>query len=376
MDIVPEEARDVKTEARSFAEEHILPVAEEYHRSGQFPKDVLEAAYDAGLAAQDISEQHGGRGFSLHERLAMIEELFRADAGIGLTIQISSFTTSIIESYGDDRQCERFVEPVAKGDSIPGLGSTEPHSGSDLAGVQTTAEREGDEYVLNGEKWWITNGVQADWITVYALTGDERGHDSFSLIILPTDTDGVDIEPMPEKSGMRASEQGIMTLENARVPVENRIGEEGKGFSMLVEFFNEERVIAGGHGIGLGAAALEEAWKFTHDREGFGQTVSEFQTVQHELADMAMNFEQARSLVWRSADMVAADQDPPRWASMAKVTGTEMAADVAARAATLHGGRGVLRDRRINRVFRDSRAPVAYEGANPVQRGLIYRHLD
>ena len=372
--LVPEHALDAKRQAREFAEEHIRPVAANYYESGEYPWEVLEAGMQAGIVAQDISEEYGGKGWGLHELLAVSEELFRADAGIGLTMMLASFGAEMMEEHGTEAQKDEYLRPVAENEQITGLAVSEPDTGSDLAGMPTTAEKDGDEYVLNGEKYWVGNGVEADWVTLYAKTGDDpdNRYGNYSLVIVPTDTDGYDAEHIPEKMAMRASKQAHIHLDGARIPEENLIGQEGAGFYMLADFFNFGRVTVGGQGIGLAAAAMEEAWEFVHDREAFGRGISDFQSVQHRLADMRLEFESARGLVWRAADHVADRDDAGFWASMAKVKGTEAATMCAENGMQLHGGRSILTENRIARVYRDCRVPVIYEGANEVQRNLIY----
>ncbi|WP_135819710.1 acyl-CoA dehydrogenase family protein [Halostella litorea] len=373
--LVPERARDVKEDAREFAAEHIEPNAEEYFESGEYPWEVLEAAQDAGLVAQDIGEEYGGRGLELVEILAIAEEFFRADAGIALTLQLASFGAEMVEEYGSEEQKEEYLRPVAECEQITGLAVSEPETGSDLAGMQTRAEKDGDEYVLNGEKYWVGNAVEGDWLTVYARTGDDESnrYGNHSLFIVPTDADGYDAEHIPEKMGMRASKQGHIVFDDCRIPESNLVGHEGAGFYMLADFFNHGRVVVSGHGIGLAAAAIEEAWEFTHGRQAFGRDVSDFQAVQHGLADMRTEFESARSLAYRAAEKVAADDEAGLWAAMAKTKATETAVDCAEQGMQFHGGRSVLSDRRIARVYRDVRIPVIYEGANEIQRNLIYR---
>ena len=372
--LVPEHARAVKADAREFAQEYIAPTAEEYYRTGAYPWDVLEAAYDAGLVAQDIPEEYGGSGLDLYETLAMAEEFYRADAGIGLTLMLASFGNELVYEYGTDEQCEEYVRPVAEGDQLSGLAVSEPQTGSDLAGMETTAERVEGGYEITGEKYWVGNAVEADWLTLYAKTGDrEDRYSNYSLFIVETDREGYEAEHIPEKMGMRASKQGHIVLEDCFVPEENLVGTQGGGFYMLADFFNHGRVVVGGHGLGLAAAAIEEAWSFVHDRQAFGRDVSEFQAVQHDLADMRTEFEAARSLNWRAAEKVADGENAGLWAAMAKLRSTETAVDCAERGMQLHGGRSILTDRRIARVYRDARVPVIYEGASAVQRNLVYR---
>jgi alkylation response protein AidB-like acyl-CoA dehydrogenase len=373
--IVPPEARDVKQEAREFAQEHVAPNAEEYFETGEYPHEILQRGMDAGLIAQDIPEECGGRGLSLFEVLAIAEEFFRADAGIALTLQLASFGAEMVVDHGSEAQKEEFIRPVAENDQITGLAVSEPETGSDLAGMTTTAEKDGDEWVLNGEKYWIGNGVEADWVTVYAKTGDDpdNRYGNYSLFIVPTDTEGYEAEHIPEKMAFRASKQAHVTLEDCRIPADHLVGVEGAGFYMLAEFFNHGRVVVAGHSLGLAAAAIEEASSFVHDREAFGRSVDEFQAVQHDLAEMRMEFESARALTWRAAQKVTESDHPGYWAALAKTTASEAAVECAERGMQLHGGRSVIDNRRIARVYRDVRVPVIYEGTNPVQRNLIYR---
>jgi alkylation response protein AidB-like acyl-CoA dehydrogenase len=372
--VVPEEAREVKQDAREFAEEHIEPNAAESFERGEYPTDILEAGMEAGLVGQDIGEEYGGRGFSLQQVLAIAEEFYKADAGIALTLQLASFGAEMLEDHGNEEQKEEYLRPVAENEQLTGLAVSEPQTGSNLAGMQTTADKGGDEYVLNGEKYWIGNGVEADWVTVYAKTGDDpdNRYGNYSLFIVPTDTDGYDAEHIPEKMGFRASKQAHVFFDDCRVPEENLIGVEGAGFYMLAEFFNHGRVIVAGHGLGLAAAAIEEAWSFVHDRDAFGKQVNEFQSVQHKLANMRIEFESARALTWRAAEKVASQDDAGFWAAMAKTKATEVSTDCAEKGMQLHGGRSVLTENRISRVYRDVRIPVIYEGANDIQRNLIY----
>ncbi|WP_049893437.1 acyl-CoA dehydrogenase family protein [Halogranum rubrum] len=372
--IVPEHARDVKQQAREFAEEYIEPNAEEYYRTGEYPWEILEAGMDAGLVAQDIGEEYGGKGYDLQQILAMAEEFYKADAGIALTLQLASFGCEIVEQYGSEEQKEEYLRPVAENDQISGLAVSEPETGSDLAGMTTTAEKTDEGWVLNGEKYWIGNGVEADWVTVYAKTGDkEDRYSNYSMFIVETDTEGYEAEHIPEKMGMRASKQAHIVFDDCTVPEENLIGTAGGGFYMLADFFNHGRVVVGGHGLGMAAAAIEEAWAFVHDRRAFGRDISEFQAVQHDLADMLIEFESARALNWRAAEKVANHDNAGYWAALCKTKSTETSVFCAERGMQLHGGRSNLTDRRIARVYRDVRIPVIYEGANAVQRNLIYR---
>ncbi|WP_336022667.1 acyl-CoA dehydrogenase family protein [Halobellus salinisoli] len=372
---LPEEAKQIKREAREFAQEYIAPNAAEYFNSGKYPHELVDPAVEAGFVGKGISEEYGGRGTSLIEDIAVHEEFFRADAGLSMALLGRAFGASMIELFGTDEQKDRYLPPIPSGEEFSGGAISEPETGSDLTGMETAAERDGDEWIITGEKYWIGNGVDADWVVVYAKTGDgENPYENYSLIIVPTDVDGYDAEEIPAKMSMRASQQAHIVFDDCRVPTENLLGDEGEGFRMLTEFFNEGRISVAAHGVGLAAAAVEEAWAFVHDREEFGKTVSDFQSVQHDLADMRLEFESARAMTWRAARMAEADvDDASAWAAMAKVKATEVAAECAQTGVKLHGGRGILNDRRITRVYRDVRAPMIYEGVNDIQRDLIYK---
>lgn len=371
---IPEESREIKARARAFADERIRPEAMAHDATGEFPIEILRAAQEADLAGRYFPEEYGGSGWTLADRLAIIEEWFRADGGIGLALQLADFGAKVVAMHGSDEQRSAWLPPVAEGNRITGLAATEPRGGSDLAGMGTTARREGDEYVLDGEKYWTSNGVVADWIVVYARTDEAGGHDAYSLFVVPTDTPGYEAEAIDDKMGLRASQQARVELDGVRVPASNVLGEPNRGFYQIAEFFNYGRIVVAGHGIGLAAAAIEEAWDYVHERELYDEVVADKQTVRHELVDMRERFEAARALTWTACRHVAAGEDPAFWASLAKDRATEAAESIAGDAAGLHGGEGLREENRISKIRRDSAYPVVYEGANAVQRDIAYGH--
>ena len=371
---VPEAARDTKARARTFADERILPEAASRDETGEYPMEILSAAQEAGLAGQYFGTEYGGAGWTLADRLAVIEEFFRADGGIGLALQLADFGAKVVSLHGSHEQRATWLPPVAEDGVITGLAATEQRGGSDLAGMETTARREGDEYVLDGEKYWASNGAVADWVVVYARTGDEPGHDAYSMLIVPTDTPGYDAEPIDDKMGLRSSQQARIELDGVRVPAANLLGEPNRGFYQLAEFFNYGRIAVAGHGTGLAAAALEEAWEHVHERELYDRPVADKQTVRHELVELRETFEAARALTWTACEHVAAGEDPAFWASLAKSRATRAAEEIARRGAQLHGGEGLRERNRSNKILRDAAYPCVYEGANAVQRDIAYKH--
>lgn len=371
---VPGETHELKARARAFAADEIRPRAETLDATAEFPHETLAAAQDADLAGQYVPAEHGGGDWTLADRLAVVEEWFRADGGIGLALQLADFGAKVVTMYGTETQQAEWLPPVAAGDAITGLAATEPRGGSDLARMETTATRAGDEYVLDGEKYWTSNGEVADWIVVYARTGESAGHENYSLFVVPTDDPGYEAEPITNKMGLRASQQARVTLDGVRVPADNRLGEEGSGFYNLTRFFNYGRIAVAGHAIGLAAAAIEEAWSYVHDRELYDAAVADNQTVQHELVSLREQFEAVRALTWQACRRVQAGEDPAFWASLAKSRATRTAEEIAREAVQLHGGEGLKSDARVNRVFRDAKYPSIYEGPNAVQRDIAYGH--
>lgn len=371
---VPEDSHEIKQRAREFAAERILPAAATADVNDTYPTDILSAGQTAGLAGRYFPEQYGGAGWSLADRLAVIEEFFRADGGIGLALQLADFGAKVVAMHGTEHQRSDWLPPVAEQNLITGLAATEPRGGSDLAGMETTARRDGDEYVLNGEKHWTSNGVIADWVVVYARTGDEPGHDAYSLLVVPTETAGYTAEPIDDKTGLRASQQARIELDNVRVPADNLLGEPNNGFYQIASFFNYGRIAVAGHGIGLAAAAIEAAWEYVHERQLYDKPVADNQTVQHTLVELREQFEAARALTWTACQHVSAGEDPAFWASLAKRRATTAAETIAKEAATLHGGKGLRETNRINKIRRDAMYPSIYEGANAVQGDIVYQH--
>ncbi|ESS11745.1 MAG: acyl-CoA dehydrogenase [uncultured archaeon A07HR60] len=372
-DPVPEAAHGVKSQAREFVDEHVIPDAAMYDETGEYPADIIAAAQDAGLAGRYIPSEYGGDDWTLAHRLAVVEEFFRGDGGIGLAMQLVDFGAKVVAMCGNTDQKERWLPPVAAGEKITGLAATEPSGGSDLARMETVARKSGDEYVLDGEKYWTSNGKAADWIVVYARTGDDTGHGSYSLFVVPTDADGYHADPIQDKMGLRASQQARVELDNVRIPSANLLGEEGKGFYNLAGFFNYGRIAVAGHATGLSAAALEEAWEYTHDRELYEESVASHQTVRHKLVAARESHEAARALTWTACEKTASGEDPAFWASLAKSFATRTAKDIAQTASQLHGGEGLKEGNRVNKVYRDTKYPSVYEGANALQRDLAYK---
>ena len=368
-----EEQRAVRQTAREFAENEIEPVAREHEESGEWPEAVWETAVDAGLIGVSIPEEYGGAGMGQIEASIFAEEIARADAGMLAAIG-TEFGTRMIAEYGTEEQKEWILEGITSGELIGALGNTEPEHGSDAASIETTARKEGDEYVIDGVKTFITHGSIADYVLTMCRTGVE-GHAGISAIIVETDRDGFEVESQIHKMGWNASDTAQLRYDDVRVPEENLVGYEDAGFYQLMEFFEEERVGIAAQALGIAQRCLDEAVEYVGERTQFDRKLEEFQAVQHTLADMAVKVENARRLTYDAAARIDRDEKPTKLASMAKLYASEVAEEVASDAMQLHGGNGYTRDYPVERQYRHAKLYQIGEGASAIQRNIIAKEL-
>jgi len=372
-----DEQRAIKQAVHEFGENEIKPVAREHDEQKEYPSDLIEKAAEYDLLAPNIPEEYGGPGMGTLSTVVVTEELWRADPGIGSAIGSRGFGTSMLLGYGDDWMKEEWLPAVVAGEAATASAISEPAHGSDVAGMETRAERDGDEWVLNGSKTWITNGTVADVAIVMAKTDPGAGHRGISAFLVPTDTEGFTAEKIDNKLGIRASDLGELFIEDVRIPEENLVGEENRGFYQLMDFFAGGRVSVASQAVGVAQAALDAALDYAGEREQFDQPIAEFQAIQHKLAEMATNVEAARSLTYRAASHVEHDRDDVavRLASMAKLFASEHAVDVADEAIQVHGGAGFVTDHPVERYYRDARITKIYEGTSEIQKGIIADRL-
>ena len=368
-----EQERAVRRTAREFAEEEIAPVARHHEETGEWPREVWEKAVDTGLVGGTIPEAYGGAGLSQVEACLFMEEICRVDAGMLAAIG-TEFGTRMIREYGTDEQKEWILRGVAEGELIGALGNTEPEHGSDAASIETTARKEGDKYVIDGVKTFITHGTIADYVLTMCRTGEE-GHGGISAIIVETDRDGFEVEREIEKLGWNASETAQLRYDGVRVPEENLVGYEDAGFYQLMEFFEEERVGIAAQALGIAQGCLDETIEYVGEREQFDRELREFQAVQHTVADMATKVELARRLVYDAAARVDAGEKPTKLASMAKLYASEIAEEVASDAIQLHGGNGYTREYPVERHYRHTKIYQIGEGASEIQRNIIAKEV-
>jgi len=368
-----EEQRAVRDTVREFAREEVEPVAREYEESGEWPEDVWEKAIDSGLLGLGIPEEFGGAGMGQVEATIYADELAYADAGILAAIG-TTFGTRMVAEYGTREQKEWILEGVVSGELVGALGNTEPEHGSDAASIETVAERDGDEYVIDGAKTFITHGSIADYVLTMCRTGEE-GHGGISAVIVETDRDGFEVEREIETMGWNASDTAQLRYDGVRVPAENLVGQENRGFYQLMEFFEEERVGIAAQALGIARRCLDEAREYVGEREQFGQAIGEFQAVQHKIAEMAVKVENAKRLTYDAAARVDRDEKPTKLASMAKLYASEVAEEVASDAIQLHGGNGYTREYPVERQYRHAKIYQIGEGTSEVQRNVIAEHV-
>jgi len=368
-----EEQRAVRDAVREFAREEVEPVAREHEESGEWPEEVWEKAIEADLVGLGIPEEFGGAGMGQVEAAIFADEVAYADAGILAAIG-TSFGTRMVAEYGTREQKEWILEGVASGDLIGALGNTEPEHGSDAASIETTAERDGDEYVIDGEKTFITHGSIADYVLTMCRTGEE-GHGGISAILVETDREGFEVEREIETMGWNASDTAQLRYDGVRVPAENLVGQENRGFYQLMEFFEEERVGIAAQALGIARRCLDEAKEYVGEREQFGQAVGEFQAVQHTIAEMAVKVENAKRLTYDAAARVDRGEKPTKLASMAKLYASEVAEEVASDAIQLHGGNGYTREYPVERQYRHAKIYQIGEGTSEIQKNIIAGEL-
>jgi alkylation response protein AidB-like acyl-CoA dehydrogenase len=371
------EQEAIRDAVREFGENEIEPVAREHDESHEYPEELRKQAAQYDLVAPTIDEEYGGAGMSLLEGVIVTEELWRADPGIGSAVGSAGFGTSMLQRFGDEWMKEEWLPAVAAGDAVSCSCISEPAHGSDVAGIETRAEKDGDDYVINGNKMWITNGTVADVAVVMVKTSPDEGRKGISAILVPTETEGFDPTKIDNKLGIHASDLAEVSLDDVRVPQENLIGEEDQGFYQLMNFFAGGRASVAAQAVGAAQGALDAAVDYAGDRDQFGQKIGEFQAIQHKLAEMATKVEAARSLTYRAAGYAAeGDRDlGMKYASMAKLFASERSVEVADDAIQVFGGAGYVSDHPVERYYRDARITKIYEGTSEIQKNIIADRL-
>ncbi|MFB6254990.1 MAG: acyl-CoA dehydrogenase family protein [Halobacteriaceae archaeon] len=372
-----DEQEAIRQEVRRFAENEIAPVASEYDQEETYPDDIMDKAADMGLTGAGIPVEYGGAGYSSLENALIIEELFAVDPGVGLCISSAAFGADAIMEFGTEEQKEAYLRPIAEGEAVMGTAISEPEAGSDVTSVSTTAEKDGDNWVINGNKMWITNGSVGDYFVVLCQTDSsaEDRYSGFSQIMVESDRDGFSSEKITGKLGIRASDTAELIFDDVRVPEENLVGTEGAGFLQLMQFFDDTRTMVAAQGVGIAKGACERALEYAQEREQFNRPISEFQAIQHKLAEMHTRTEAARQLTYKSAWSVDhAEEQLTSLASMAKEFASQVAVEVADEAVQIYGS-GYVNDFDVERLYRDAKITQIYEGTTEIQKNIIAREL-
>lgn len=371
------EQEDIRQAAREFALGEFPDRAQEFDREETFDLDIWRKACELGFVGVFIDEEYGGAGYGFFEHSLISEEFWAVDPGIGQSLTSASFGSEILLLYGTEEQKQRVLPQIVEGKAMIATAITEPDAGSDVTAASTAAVKEGQEWVINGSKMFITNGNLAKYVVLFALTNPEQPsrHDRHSFILVPTDSAGYESNKLRGKLGIRASDTAELSFSDLRVPLANLIGEEGEGFKELMAFFNRTRLHVCAQGVGVARAALEEGVKYAKERHQFGVPLASFQTIQFKLAEMATRVRAARNLYYEAAWLVDQGTIDHSLISMAKWYAGETAVKCADEALQIHGGYGYLDEYKVQRLYRDAKIVEIYEGAKEIEKAIIAKSL-
>lgn len=371
-----EEHLMIKQTAKEFAESEIAPTAVERDIKGEFPYEIVKKLGELGFMGMMVSPEWGGAGLDTISYVLAMEEISKVDASVGVIMSVNnSLVCWGLEEYGTPEQKEKYLRPLAQGKMLGAFALSEPEAGSDATNQHTTAERDGDYWILNGTKNWITNGTTADVYLVMAQTNRELRHKGISAFIVEKDFPGFERGKKEDKLGIRSSDTCSLMFSNCRVPKENLIWEEGKGFNFAMNTLNGGRIGIAAQALGIAQASLEAAVKYSKERKAFGKPIADLQAIQFKLADMATKIEAARLLTLQAASLKDQHKDFAMQAAMAKLFASRSAMECADEAIQIHGGYGYVREYLVERYLRDAKITEIYEGTSEIQRIVIARSL-
>ena len=374
--ILTQEQEMIRDSMRAFAQERLAPFAAEWDRDHTFPAEALKELGELGAMGMVVPEHWGGAGMDYMSLVLTLEEIAAGDGATSTIVSVqNSLACGIPNRYGNDAQKEEWLKPLARGEKLGCFCLTEPHTGSDAAAITTRADRDGDDYVLNGVKHYITTGKNADVAIVFAVTDKAAGKKGISCFLVPTATPGYKVARIERKMGQHASDTAQIVFEDCRVPAGALLGKEGEGYKIALSNLEAGRIGIAAQSVGMARAAFEAALAYAKERITFGVPIIEHQAVNFRLADMATQIDAARLMVWRAASLKDAGKPCLTEASMAKMFASEMAEKVCSAAIQIHGGCGYTDETAVERIARDVRITQIYEGANDIQRLVIGRAL-
>ena len=375
LTVLSEEERLFQSSVREFAEAEIKPYVREMDEKQKIRPEIIQKCFELGLMGIEPGEEYGGSGGSFFMACLAIEELARVDASISVCVDVNNtLTINAFLNYGTEAQKKKYITRLAT-DTVGAYCLSEAGSGSDAFAMQTKAEDKGDHYLINGRKLWITNGNEAGIFIVFANADPGKGYKGITAFIVERDFPGFSVGKKEDKLGIRASSTCELLFDNCRAPKENVLGEFGKGYKIAIETLNEGRIGIGAQMVGLAQGAYEAALAYTKERKQFGQSISEFQGVQFQIAEMAVKIEAARLMVYNAARLKDAKLPFIKQAAMAKLYASEIAEDVASLAVNLYGGYGYVKDYPVEKFFRDCKIGQIYEGTSNMQKQTIARML-
>jgi alkylation response protein AidB-like acyl-CoA dehydrogenase len=370
-----EEEQMFRDMVRQFAEEQIAPLVHDMDQAARLDPQLVETLFELGLMGIEIPEQHGGAGASFFTSVLVVEELSRIDPAVAVLVDVqNTLVDTCIMRYGNDDQRGRYLPRLAT-DMVGAYALSEAGSGSDAFALQTRARRDGDDWILDGSKLWITNGEEAGLFIVFANANPEAGYKGITAFLVERDTDGFVVGKKEDKLGIRASSTVELSFSGCRVPAANLVGEEGQGYKIAIEQLNEGRIGIGAQMVGLAQGALDHTLRYVQEREQFGRPIGQFQGVQFQLADMRTEIEAARLLVYNAARLKEANRPFLAEAAMAKLFASESAQRVASLCVDLFGGYGFTKEYPIEKLYRDAKVGTIYEGTSNMQRQTIAKLL-
>ena len=374
--LLSEDHRAIQDAIRAYVQDQIAPKAAAWDKSHAFPAAELKGLAALGCYGVAVPAEYDGAGLDYLSLALILEEIAAGDGATSTVVSVNNCPVcSILMAFANEDQKQRFLKPLARGDMLGAFCLTEPHVGSEAGGLKTAAVLDGDAYVLNGVKQFITSGKNGDVAIVMAVTDKAAGKKGISAFLVPTNTPGYVVARLEDKMGQHASDTAQILFENCRVPVANRLGEEGQGLKIALSGLEGGRIGIASQSVGMARAAFEAALRYSKERVAFGVPIFEHQAMQHKLADMATQIEAARQLIWHAASFKDAGLPCLKEAAMAKLFASEMAEKVCSAAIQIHGGYGYVSDFPVERIYRDVRVTQIYEGTSEVQKILIGRAL-
>lgn len=371
-----EEMRMLTDMAYKFATQEFEPISHECDEEEKYTPEIRKKAGENGLVGAWVPEEYGGAGVGILGNTIISEQVSRVDMGIGLNVVASGFGCENILFFGTEEQKQEYLPPMCAGETVSAGAYTEPNAGTDVAGYRTKAVKDGDDYVITGNKMFITNGTVCDWMVVQAITDPEqKAHKSFSQIIVPGDYPGVTRNKIRGKMGIRASDTAEIALEEVRVPQTNLIGKEGAGFYQLMQFFNTTRILVAGQGVGLAQACLDESIKYCKERTVFGKPLGTYQISMQKLTEMWIKIEALRNLTYKAAWFIDVGKPDYHLSAMAKYLSGQTAVFCANAAVELHGGYGYIDEYKVQKCYRDAKILELYEGTKEAEVMTLGRVL-